>query len=30
VYLNHPEFVADVHNNAAAITAAVNALLMRV
>jgi hypothetical protein len=30
VYLNRPEFVADVHNNAAAITAAMTALLMQV
>lgn len=30
VYLNRPEFVTDVHNNAAAITAAMTALLMQV
>jgi hypothetical protein len=30
VYLNRPEFVADVHNNAAAITAAMTALLTQV
>jgi hypothetical protein len=30
VYLNRPEFVADVHKNAAAITAAMTALLVQV